>query len=141
MILLLLLLAGCPSWLHTSVPDEAREFTADERTIVVEHVERWERIIGPLGECRQYADRLRVIDGDDATMLRWCHRANVNGCPAQRGGVGLIIARIGLSPVGHADIIGHEATHLLGHCSRPTGHDWIGHSDPALWGPDGVHPL
>lgn len=137
-----MLLVGCGSWFRSSVPGEARELTADERAIVVEHVQRWETVVGPLGErCHDYADRLRVIDADARELLRWCQRRVEGGCPAQRDDTGIVIVNRELGHAGYADVIGHEATHLLGHCSRPAGIDWLGHEDPRLWGAEGVHPL
>lgn len=150
----LVLLAGC---MASAIPPDARVLTDDERAIVDEHVGRWDAVIAPLTpHCVDYADRLLAIDADRDSMLRWCWRCppsaydqapcesrwgRAAGCAAQRADTGLIVAYAGLSDVEHDNVIGHEATHLLGHCQRPEGHDWLGHTDPALWGAGGVHPL
>jgi hypothetical protein len=116
---------------------------------------RWEERLGPLSQrCVEFYARTRIIDADRFDKLRHCWRDEPGQCEADasmsRWGccAGCIIVRdrtpipvISVKIQGFARdyLIRHEAVHALGHCERRYEH--LGHRDPVLWGPDGVHPL
>lgn len=149
---LLVLLAACDDW-----PREARPPTQDEAAAVADVVARWEPRIGPVSdECRDYMDRLHVIDASGEEIAEWCRMCPpsldpwecdrvrwgaAGACSASIDETPIAVVWWGLDGVQVLSAVHHESTHLLGHCERPPGHYWVGHTDPALWGPDGVHPL
>jgi hypothetical protein len=153
--LLLVVLAAC-DW--DVMPDEARPATREEAAQVADVVERWEARIAPLtDDCRAYMGRLHVIEADGRAIARWCWKCPPQGdpwadcdaerygraaaCAAHRDDTPIAVIWDGLDEPTTLYTLHHEATHLAGHCERPAGRGWLSHTDPVLWGADGVHPL
>lgn len=158
MALALVLLAGCAAWDDDVIPEEARPATQAELVQVSDVVERWAERVGPIGQrCTDYLARLHIIDASGRQIGAWCgacppsedpwtacdeERYGISwSCPAQRDDAPIAVVWDGLDGSPYLYAVHHEATHLLGHCDRPAGRYWVGHTDPVLWGADGVHPL
>jgi hypothetical protein len=120
-------------------------------------------------ECQAYYGRLRVVDADRNAMLDLCWRDEPGQCQADASesrygcAASCALVRSRSEWVGSpwwdstpypvavvSDLLResvslvalrHEATHLLtlGPCPPVTGA--YDHSNPALWGAEGVHPL
>lgn len=147
----LALLAACAS----ELPPEARPATQDEAAQVADVVARWTERVAPVSpRCQAYVGRLHVIDADESAIGHFCRACvpesvmcdhgqyhDAWACPAQRADTPIAVVWEGLSDESQLYAVHHESTHLLGHCERPPGRYWTTHTDPVLWGPDGVHPL
>jgi hypothetical protein len=149
---------GCADWLAADMPPEARPATQLEQAQALDVAARWAERVGPIGQrCADYLARLHIIDASGRDIGSWCwacppsedpwtecdakRYGRAAACAAQRDSSPIAVVWEGLTGAPYLYAIHHEMTHLLGHCERPPGHYWTTHTDPVLWGADGVHPL
>lgn len=147
------LVIGCTEWLETGLPEGARLPTAAEQAAIAVTTERWQDRLPLSSECREFVGRTHLIDADADDIETHCWRCSPepveDGCDAERFGrvaacmidrddSPVLVIWDGLGPGAFLYATQHETTHALGACAHVPHRS---HTEPDLWGPDGVHPL